>query len=113
MCNINLNQGDGEDERYFELSQTLFNKDAAYEYIMPKYKLGTSTGVPNGTLPENYGEVITSRSYIISEPNEVVLEGFQIVSESGDIVSDITFGDGFECNSGDLESAQSYTNPWS
>ena len=105
LCNINLNQGDGEAERYFELSQTLFNKDAAYEYIMPKYKLGTSTGLPNGSLPENYGEVITSRSYIISEQNEVVLEGFQIVSESGDIVSDITFGDGFECNSGDLESA--------
>lgn len=97
LCNINLNQGDGKTECYFEVSQTLFNKDAAYEYIMPKYKLGTSNGdVPNYSFPSRANELVTTRSIVISEQKEVILGGFQVVSENGDVVSDITFDKGFE-----------------
>lgn len=96
LCNINLNQGDGVTENYFEVSQTLFNKDAAFEYIMPKYKLGNSSGNVPSVSPDRENDVVTTRSIVISEQKEVILEGFQIVSENGDVVSDITFDNGFE-----------------
>ena len=97
LLNINLNNGDGRTSDYFEVSLTLFNNDPSYEYIMPKYKLsknGNITG-SNGPIYDEE-EIITTKSEVISEENEIALAGFQILSENGTIISDITFDSGFE-----------------
>lgn len=97
MCNINLNQGDGRANTYFEVSQTLFNEDDSFEYIMPKYKLSTSGNFPQHPIGgESESGLETTKSTLISEQNEIALAGFQVLSENGDVVSDITFDDGFE-----------------
>lgn len=49
LCNINLNLGEGKTNRYFEVSQTLFNKDEQFEYIVPKYKLSNRGNI--STIP--------------------------------------------------------------
>lgn len=99
LCNINLNNGDGKADKYFEVSQTLFNEDASFEYVMPKYKLSTNGNIGNrNTIIDdgNADKIITSQSIVISEQKELALAGFNVVSESGDIISDITFDGGFE-----------------
>lgn len=99
LCNINLNNGEGKADSYFEVSQTLFNKDASFEYIMPIYKLATKGNV-NGYYdyvgPEDPERIITTRSTVISEQKELALAGFQLVSENGNVTSNIVFDGGFE-----------------
>lgn len=97
LYNVNLNKGDVKARSYFELSQTLFNDDDSYEYIMPKYKLSTNGNI--GTVTngiENNEEILTKRSVVVSEEKEIALAGFQILSENGNVISDITFDSGFE-----------------
>lgn len=99
LCNINLNQGDGKANSYFEISQTLFNNDASFEYIMPKYKLSTNGNVGSYdyiTDDRNEEKIITTNSVIVSEQKELALVGFQVLSENGNVISDITFDSGFE-----------------
>ena len=100
LCNINLNQGDGKANSYFEVSQTLFNNDASFEYIIPKYKLSNNGNV-SGYNQISYNnssteEIITKRSTVITEQKELALAGFQVVSDNGDVISDIEFDGGFE-----------------
>ena len=100
LLNINLNNGDGKTTNYFEVRQTLFNNDPSYEYIMPKYKLSKISNIAdsNGSIGGVYEkeEIITTNSKVISEEKEIALAGFQILSEDGTIISDITFDSGFE-----------------
>lgn len=103
LCNINLNLGDGRaNNYYFEVSQTLFNTDEAFEYIIPKYKLsskGNISGSTDSTLePGGEERIITKRTTLLSEERELSLAGFQIVSEDGNVISDLTFDGGFEGN---------------
>ena len=99
LCNINLNNGDGRANSYFEVSQTLFNSDEGFEYILPKYKLSANGNV-GGSYVINGGsdteQITTQRSVVISEQKELALAGFQVLSEDGNVVSDITFDGDFE-----------------
>lgn len=98
LCNINLNNGDGRATTYFDLSQTLFNSDEGFEYILPKYKLSANGNIrfPEITGVEEPEKITTQRSTIISEQKELALAGFQVLSEDGNVVSDITFDGDFE-----------------
>ena len=98
LCNINLNNGDGRATTYFDLSQTLFNSDEGFEYILPKYKLSANGNIrfPEITGVEEPEKITTQRSTIISEQKKLALAGFQVLSEDGNVVSDITFDGDFE-----------------
>lgn len=107
LCNINLNQSQGRAESFFEVSQTLFNDDAAFEYVMPKFKLAAKgNSAPDNVIIGDGSEetVITTRSVVVSELKKLALAGFQVLSESGTVISDITFDSGFE-GSVDLDAA--------
>ena len=100
LCNINLNNGDGRANSYFEVSQTLFNSDEGFEYILPKYKLSTNGNI-GGFYPTIDGgsqseQITTQQTTVISEQKELALAGFQVLSEDGNVVSDITFDGDFE-----------------
>ena len=96
LCNINLNYGDGRANYYFEASQTLFNKDEEFEYIIPKYALSATEGTGEYSMVDGviYGEerIETKRTTNISEKTKLALIGFQIVSADGTILNDLTFG---------------------
>ena len=99
LCNINLNNGDGRANSYFEVSQTLFNSDEVFEYILPKYKLSANGNVGGSYVINGGGDteqITTQRSVVISEQKELALAGFQVLSEDGNVVSDITFDGDFE-----------------
>lgn len=101
LCNINLNLGDGKTNWYFEISQTLFNKDEQFEYIVPKYRLSSNGNI--GTIENSYPDdgqikVVTTRTTVVSEQKELALAGFIILSEDGNVISDIDFDSGFEGN---------------
>lgn len=102
LCNVNLNQGDGRADAYFELSQTLFNEDDKFEYLLPKYELSTKGNVSNASFdvyPDDGSESITTtRSTIVSAQKYLALEGFQVVAEDGIVVADIAFDNDFEGN---------------
>ena len=99
LCNINLNNGDGRANSYFEVSQTLFTSDEGFEYILPKYKLSANGNVGGSYVINGGGDteqITTQRSVVISEQKELALAGFQVLSEDGNGVSDITFDGDFE-----------------
>lgn len=101
LCNINLNNGDGRANSYFEVSQALFNSDEGYEYILPKYKLSTNGNIGGSDTPivggsQTEEQITTQQTIVISEQKELALAGFQVLSEEGNVVSDITFDGDFE-----------------
>lgn len=100
LCNINLNQGDGRADSYFDVSQTLFNDDASFEYIMPKFKLSTHGNIGGSNTIISGGDddeqITTSQSTVISDQKNLALAGFQVLSENGNVISDITFDSDFE-----------------
>ena len=99
LGHINIKEGSDYTDNFFEVSQTLFNDDDSYEYIMPKYELSTNSNIESITNDvENNEEIITKRSVVVSEKKELSLVGFQVLSENGNIISDITFDSGFEGN---------------
>lgn len=102
MYNLNLDNGGGTNVTngtYFEVSQTLFNQDEDFEYIIPKLDLVASDGSSSyDTNPSIAQDVETTRSTLISEKSLLAMVGFQIVSSSGNIVKDITFDNGFYAN---------------
>ena len=97
LCNINLNQGDGRATSYFTVSQTLFNEDEEFEYIIPKYVL-SEEGFGGYTFTEptevywDDEPIQTKRSDVISEKTKLALAGFQVVSSDGTVHSDLNFG---------------------
>lgn len=103
LKNMNLDNGSGEEGTFFDVSQTLFNQDEAFEYLVPKYALSAnSTGGNNdvvigGNNPYD-DNIVLSRSTIASEKSNVVMVGFQVVSSNGNVVKDLDFDGGFETN---------------
>ncbi len=100
LLNINLNNCDAHSKNYFIVSQTLFNNDAEYEYIVPKYKL-SSKGISDSydQISDNdpSRQVIdTIKSTLITKDSEIVLAGFKIVSVNGTVVKDLDFSEDFE-----------------
>lgn len=107
LCNINLNNGDGENDNFFEMSQTLFNEDEKFEYIIPKYELSSKeNGYDIIASPEPSDETITTtQTEIISENRYLTLTGFQIVSENGEIIKNLNFDSDF---TGDIDTYSDY-----
>lgn len=93
LCNINLNYGNECHDHYFIASQTLFNEDEEFEYIIPKCTLSTE-GIPtNYSFVGSSEEYIveTHRSVLVSDKACIALKGFQVVSANGDIIKDLDF----------------------
>lgn len=110
LCNINLNLGDGKTNNYFVVSQTLFNNDSEYEYILPKYKLSTKGNIlddlDNRTLKyEDYERISTTTSTLMTEASELALVGFTVMSSDGTVVKDLDFDNDFE---GSIDTRQAY-----
>lgn len=92
LLDYNLNQGHGQSTGYFKVSQTLFNTDEDFEYLMPKYVL--SNGGEMSQDETTWGDedrVITTRTVCTSEKTQVVLAGFQVVSSDGNVLHDLNF----------------------
>ena len=103
LCNINLNRGDGRANYYFVVSQTLFNHDAAYEYVVPKFKLSSKETAPSDEVsiiynPDEDETVVTTGSAVISEESKLALAGFKVVSADGTVVNDLDFDGDFKGN---------------
>lgn len=77
-----------DDFRSIYLSQTIFNNDDKYEYIMPVYK-------PYSMYEERDedGDGTIDTKVTSSGKNKV---GFKIVSETGNVLSTVNFEEGFE-----------------
>lgn len=109
LCNINLNSGDGRANYYFIASQTLFNNDEDFEYIIPKYKLSKNSnvgGYPSDIYTGDKDESIdTVQTTCISEESNLYLAGFQVVSSEGNVISNIDFDAGEGVSSIDLDYA--------
>ena len=82
------------------VTQTLFNNDEDYEYIVPKWGLSAT----NHGADENTGSVypadglLTERRVLAEGLNYPVVTGFQVVSSNGNIVKDLNFENGFEAS---------------
>ena len=104
LCNINLNYGVGRSNYYFEASQTLFNNDEEFEYLIPKYELSTegSSGDYYTIIDDGgtYGneEIVLTQSVVTSEKSKLALVGFQVVSESGNVIKSLDFEGDFSAN---------------
>ncbi len=101
LYNLNLDNGggtNGTNGTYFEISQTLFNQDEDYEYLIPKYALVNSDGSSSDITADystTYEDIVITRSTITSDKSLLAMVGFQVVSSSGNIVKEINFDDGF------------------
>lgn len=100
LVNVNLNKGEYRAIKYFEVSQTLFNDDDSYEYLVPKLKLakiGNVGGSVTTDISTGSNENIeTTRTTCISDEKQLALAGFQVVSENGTVIKDIDFDINFE-----------------
>lgn len=104
LYNLNLDNGAGTNNTngtYFMVSQTLFNQDEDYEYIIPKLALvgDTDEGPDDEVIvnPSNSESIETTRTTLVSEKSNVGIVGFQVVSSNGKIIKDLTFDEGFAC----------------
>lgn len=109
LCNINLNSGDGRANYYFVASQTLFNTDADFEYIIPKFKLSNNSNVMGYSSEINTGynseNIDTIQTTCTSDEYNFYLIGFQIVSSEGNVIKDIDFDTGEGVRGIDLDYA--------
>lgn len=96
----NLDNGNhwNADGNWMAVTQTLFNNDEDYEYIIPKLGMSATNHVgtnnPDVIYPD--GRLWTDREVLADGANYVVMTGFQVVSSNGNIVKDLNFENGFE-----------------
>lgn len=84
------------DETDFILSQTLFNDDDKFEYIIPKATLTDVSSLVE--MQPNPNTLVLSRSTLISDYAYPAYRGIQIVSSDGTVLHDLDFGNDFEMN---------------
>ena len=99
LYNLNLNENGGNSEVLsFDVSQTLFNDDEKFEYLIPKFKLSKFGESESDIVSPSPGRVQLelTRSTLMSDKSNLALAGFQVVSEDGTIVKDIDFDNEFE-----------------
>ncbi len=86
---------------HFLVTQTLFNNDDKFEYIIPKLSLGKSSTNSSQYDSQigNNNELTLKRKVLISENSDVLTVGFQVLTEEGTVIKDIDFGDGFGTSS--------------
>ncbi|MBQ8607126.1 MAG: hypothetical protein IJ417_02915, partial [Bacteroidaceae bacterium] len=100
---INFDGGSSNDNYEFSLSQTLFNDDEKFEYIVPKMTL-TDISDWSSISPEYGGNVLTlTHSTLISDYAYPACRGVQILSSDGTVIYDIDFGDEFEADEYDCQ----------
>ena len=102
IYNLNLDNGDGTNGSYFDISQTLFNQDDDYEYIIPKLSMSSKCSgddypsdevIPPSTIEGN--SLTLTRTVESSDNQYLVMSGFQVVSSNGNIVKDLDFEEEF------------------
>lgn len=78
----------------FTLSQTLFNNDEKFEYIIPKMVL---TDISNyaTALPSLSTSLVLSKTELVSDYAYPTVKGLQVVSSDGTILHDLDFTNGF------------------
>lgn len=99
LYNLNLNENGGNSEVLsFDVSQTLFNDDEKFEYLIPKFKLSKFGESESDIVSPSPGgvQLELTRSTLMSDKSKLALAGFQVVSENGTIVKDIDFDNEFE-----------------
>lgn len=103
LCDVNLDNGGifGGGDNCFDITQTLFNQDKDYEYIIPKCALsaknpGSTMGDDNPIYDGIGNDIITEQKTLADSKSNVVMVGFQVVSSDGNIVKDLDFDNGFE-----------------
>lgn len=100
---INFDEGSSNDNYEFILSQTLFNDDEKFEYIIPKMTL-TDISDWSSVVPEYGGNVLRlTHSTLISDYAYPACRGVQILSSDGTVIYDIDFGNEFEADEYDCQ----------
>lgn len=100
---INFDGGSSDDNYGFILSQTLFNDDEKFEYIIPKMTL-TDISDWSSEVPGNDGNTLTlTYSTLISDYAYPACRGVQVLSSDGTVIYDMDFGNGFEANEYDCQ----------
>ena len=104
LCNVDLDNDAafGCGNHLFDVSQTLFNADDDFEYIIPKCAMsanypGASMGSVDTSEAWYADRIITEQTSIVpGSKSNVVMTGFQVVSSNGNVVKDLNFENGFE-----------------
>ena len=89
----NMALGQSEEGPSFYVSQTLFNEDEDYEYIVPKYTIVDESDVSSGD-PDYAHEIVLSRRVTLSS-GYPAQTGFRVMSSDGSVIKDIDFEEGF------------------
>jgi hypothetical protein len=91
----------------FTLSQTLFNSDDKFEYIIPKMVL---TDISNyiTSVPSMGNSLVLTKSELVSDYAYPTCKGLQVVSSDGTILHDINFTDGFYMENGEYDGFDIY-----
>lgn len=82
----------------FKASQTLFNNDDNFEYIIPKVTMTENAQGDDSsiTIPSNYdNQVVLTYTTCITEKQNPVFTGFQVISSDGSVLHDIDFGENY------------------
>lgn len=105
LYNLNLDNGAGtnvSNGTYFLVSQTLFNDDEDYEYIIPKLAMVSKTSDGSASPGDividtsvSDGLEATTRTTLVAEKSTVAMVGFKVVSSAGNVLCDLDFDDDF------------------
>ena len=90
----NMALGQSEEGPSFYVSQTLFNEDEGYEYIVPKYTIVEEGGDLISVDPEYDDEIVLSRRVLLSS-GYPAQTGFRVMSSDGSVIKEIDFEEGF------------------
>lgn len=90
----NMALGQSEEGPSFYVSQTLFNEDEGYEYIVPKYTIVEEGGDLVSGDPEYGNQIVLSRRVLLSS-GYPAQTGFRVMSSDGSVIKDIDFEEGF------------------
>ena len=93
----NMALGQSEEGPSFYVSQTLFNEDEGYEYIVPKYTIVEEGGDLVSGDPEYGNQIVLSRRVLLSS-GYPAQTGFRVMSSDGSVIKDIDFEEGFRLN---------------
>lgn len=101
---INFDGGSSDDNYHFLLSQTLFNDDEKFEYIIPKMTLTDISDWASSVPGDGRYNLQLTHSTLISDYAYPACRGVQVVSSDGTVVHDIDFSNGFEADEYDCQS---------
>ena len=100
---INFDGGGSNDIYEFILSQTLFNDDEKFEYIIPKMTLTDISDWASSVPGDGRNELRLTHSTLISDYAYPACRGVQILSSDSTVIYDIDFGNEFEADEYDCQ----------